>query len=89
MTMDGAERQPDEIGELTKVVNEFIDRFKSVEQEIDLLKEDQKSLVEEFSDRLDMKTLQAAMRIVKIKKKVGFKDTFDTFVEILEGKENL
>jgi hypothetical protein len=29
------------------------------------------------------------MRTVKIKKKVGYKDTFDTFVDILEEKENL
>jgi hypothetical protein len=29
------------------------------------------------------------MRTVKIKKKVAYKDTFDTFVEILSEKENL
>lgn len=87
--MDGAENQPDEIGELTKLVNEFIERFKSIEQEIELLKDDQKELLEEFADKLDIKTLQAAMRTVKIKKKVGYKDTFDTFVEILERKENV
>lgn len=87
--MDGAENQPDEIGELTKLVTEFIERFKSIEQEIELLKDDQKELLEEFADKLDIKTLQAAMRTVKIKKKVGYKDTFDTFVEILERKENV
>lgn len=87
--MDAAERQPDEIGELTELVNQFIERFKAIEHEIETLKEDQKELIEEFSDKLDIKTLQAAMRTVKIKKKVGYKDTFDTFVEILERKENL
>lgn len=87
--MDAAERQPDEIGELTELVNQFIERFKVIEHEIETLKEDQKELIEEFSDKLDIKTLQAAMRTVKIKKKVGYKDTFDTFVEILERKENL
>jgi hypothetical protein len=87
--LDAAERQPDEIGELTKLVDEFISRFKNIENEIELLKEDQKALIEEFSDRLDIKTLQAAMRTVKIKKKVGYKDTFDMFVEILERKENI
>jgi len=87
--MDAAERQPDEIGELTELVDQFIERFKVIEHEIETLKEDQKELIEEFSDKLDIKTLQAAMRTVKIKKKVGYKDTFDTFVEILERKENL
>ncbi|MFA6049795.1 MAG: hypothetical protein WC761_01240 [Candidatus Paceibacterota bacterium] len=87
--MDAAERQPDELGELTKLVSEFIDRLKMIEHEIDTLKDDQKELLEEYKDRLDIKTLQAAMRTVKIKKKVGYKDTFDTFVEILEEKENI
>ena len=86
MALDGAERQPDELGALTALVSEFVDRLKSIESEIDTLK---KELVEEYSDRLDVKTLQAAMRTVKIKKKVGYKDTFDTFVDILEEKENL
>lgn len=89
MKLDAAENQPDEIGELTKLVTEFIERFKTIESEIELLKDDQKELIEEFSDKLDIKTLQAAMRTVKIKKKVGYKDTFDTFVEILERKENV
>lgn len=89
MSLDGAERQPDELGALTALVSEFVDRLKSIESEIDTLKQDQKELVEEYSDRLDVKTLQAAMRTVKIKKKVGYKDTFDTFVDILEEKENL
>jgi uncharacterized protein (UPF0335 family) len=89
MALDGAERQPDELGALTALVSEFVDRLKSIESEIDTLKQDQKELVEEYSDRLDIKTLQAAMRTVKIKKKVGYKDTFDTFVDILEEKENL
>ena len=89
MALDGAERQPDELGALTALVSEFVDRLKSIEAEIDTLKQDQKELVEEYSDRLDVKTLQAAMRTVKIKKKIGYKDTFDTFVDILEEKENL
>jgi len=89
MALDGAERQPDELGALTALVSEFVDRLKSIETEIDTLKQDQKELIEEYSDRLDVKTLQAAMRTVKIKKKVGYKDTFDTFVDILEEKENL
>ena len=87
--MDTADRQPSELGDLKSLVSNFLDRFKNIESEIELLKEDQKQLVEEFSDRLDIKTLQASMRTLKIKKKVAFKDTFDTFVEILEQKENI
>ena len=52
MALDGAERQPDELGALTALVSEFVDRLKSIESEIDTLKQDQKELVEEYSDRL-------------------------------------
>lgn len=86
---NGADRQPDEIGELTKLVSEFVEKMRSIEHEIDDLKERQKELVDEYKDKLDVKTLQAAMRAVKIKKKVQGKDTFDIFCEILEEKENV
>lgn len=86
MALDGAENQPDELGALTELVSEFIDKAKSIENEIDTLKADQKELIEEYKDKLDMKTLQAAMRTVKIIKKVGARDTYDTFVEILAEK---
>lgn len=87
--MEQAQRQPDELGALRKLVVEFVDKFKSIENEAELLKESQKELVEEYSDRLDMKTLKAAMRTVKIMKTVGFKDTFDVFVDILAEKETV
>ena len=87
--MEKADRQPDELNELSKLVVEFMDKFKSVENELDLLKEQQKELLEEYSDRLDMKTLKAAIRTVKIQKKVNHKHTYDTFVEILTDKECL
>lgn len=89
MALDGAERQPDEINELTALVVEFVDVLRIQKMKLTLLKESQKELLEEYSDRLDVKTLQAAMRTVKIKKKVSYKDTFDTFVDILEEKESI
>ena len=82
-----ADRQPDELGALSQLVVEFIEKFKSIEAELDLLKDSQKELLDEYADRLDLKTLKAAMRTVKIKKKVDHKDTYDTFVDILETKE--
>jgi len=86
MSLDGAENQPDELGALTELVSEFIDKVKSIENEIETLKADQKELIEEYKSKLDMKTLQAAMRTIKIIKKVGARDTYDTFVEILAEK---
>lgn len=84
-----APNQPSELGALKEIVDEFMTRFDRLENEIDLLKDDQKQLLEDFSDRLDMKTLKQAIRTVKIKKKVNHLDTYDAFVEILDERETL
>jgi len=83
------DRMPTELGELKKIVDEFMDRFDRVETELDTLKEDQKELIDEYSDRLDMKTLKQAIRTVKIRKKVSHKDTYESFVDILDRRENI
>ena len=75
--------QPDEINALRALVKEFIGKVESVENEIELLKTDRKELIEEYSEKLDMKTLTAALRVIKIQKGVQHKDTYDLFVEAL------
>jgi len=77
-------QQPDESSELKAVVKEFMDRMQNLDNEIELLNEDKKALKEEFAEKLDVKTLNEALKVLKIKKAVKHKDTFDTFVEILE-----
>ena len=86
---DVAPEQPTELGALREVLGEFMDRFDRLENEIDLLQDDQKQLVEDFGDRLDIKTLKQAIRTVKIKKKVNQLDTYESFVHILDERENL
>ena len=84
-----ADRQPNEVGELKVLVNEFIDRFRNTENELELLKESQRDLLDEYKNRLDIKTLKAAMRVVKIEKTVQHKDTFEIFAEAVREKENI
>ena len=84
-----ADRQPLELNELKKLVAEFMDRYDTVENELIMLKEDQANLLEEYSDRLDMKTLKQAIRAVKIMKKVNHKDTFESFVDILDERQTV
>jgi len=81
--VDVANLQPDEVNALRVVVKEFMDRMQRIDSEIDTLKSDKKELVEEFSDKLDLKTLNAALRVTKIQSEVEFKDTFDIFCEVL------
>lgn len=78
-----AEMQPDEVNALRALVKEFMDRVSNVDNEIEQLKEDRKELIEEYSEKLDMKTLTAALKILKIQQGVQHKDTFDLFMEAL------
>ena len=48
------------------------------------MNQDEKSLLEEYAEKLDMKTLKAAMRVVAVREKIERKDAFDTLVEVLE-----
>lgn len=81
------DKQPDDLGSLKENIREFMKRWTNIENELGLLKEDQKNLVEEFGEKIDMKTLKQAIRCAKIREKVNHKDTFDTFVDILETDE--
>lgn len=80
-----ADLQPDEINALRELVKEFISKIETIDGEIELLKSDRKEVIEEYSDKLDMKTLQAALRVVKIQQGVEHKDTYDLFLEALVG----
>lgn len=75
--------QPDEVNSLRSLVKEFINKIDSVDNEIELLKEDRKEIIEEYGEKLDLKTLTAALKVVKIQRQVSHKDTFDLFVEAL------
>lgn len=79
-----ADMQPDELNALKALLKEFMNKLTVIEDERNLLAEDAKELVEEYSDRLDMKTLKAAVRVVKIQQGVEHRDTFDTFLAVLE-----
>jgi uncharacterized protein (UPF0335 family) len=79
-----AEMQPDELNALKALVEEFLGKVQNIDNEIQLLKDDRKELFEEYSDRLDMKTLKAALSIIKIQKGVAHADTFEMFMEVLD-----
>lgn len=84
MSSEGVDTMPTSITEIEPLVKEFQERYKQVKHEQELLKQDEKELFEEFSKKLDMKTLKAALRVAAIREKVDHKSTFDTFCEVLE-----
>lgn len=82
-----AELQPDEIGSLKTLVKEFVARVQNLDNEIELLKTDRKELIEEYKQKLDIATLNAALKVIKIQKSVEHKDTFDLFMTALTESE--
>jgi hypothetical protein len=80
----GVDSMPAGITELEPLIRDFIEKLKRIKNEQELLKQDEKDLLEEYAEKLDMKTLKAAMRVVAVREKVERKDTFDTLVEVLE-----
>lgn len=82
-----AELQPDEINSLRELVKEFVGKVENIDNEIELLKQDRKELIEEYTGRLDMKTLTAALKVLKIQSTVAHRDTFDLFVEALSTED--
>lgn len=80
----GVDSMPASLTELEPIVREFVEKLKTIKNEQELLKQDEKQLLEEYAEKLDMKTLKAAMRVVAVREKIERKDAFDTLVEVLE-----
>lgn len=80
----GADSMPSSITELEPLVREFVEKLKTIKNEQETLKLDEKELLEEYAEKLDLKTLKAAMRVVAVREKIERKDAFDTLVEVLE-----
>jgi uncharacterized protein (UPF0335 family) len=78
-----ADLQPDELNALKALVHEFTEKIQRVDDEVETLKEDRKEIIEEYSNRLDMKTLKMALAVLKIESNVARRDAYDTFLEAL------
>lgn len=79
-----AENQPSELNQLREVVKEFVSKLETIDNEVETLKQDRKELIESYKSKLDIKTLNAVLRVLKIKQQVAHKDTFDAMIEVLE-----
>lgn len=79
-----AEMQPDELSEIKKIVKEFVAKVESVDNEIELLKQDRKELFEDAKATIDTKTLLQVLRVLKIEAGIKYRDTFDTMYAALK-----
>tara|TARA_B000000557_G_C20787263_1_gene449260 strand:+ start:785 stop:1033 length:249 start_codon:yes stop_codon:yes gene_type:complete len=66
-----------------KEIKELFNRYKTIENEISILREDRKILLQEFKEKIDPSTFQAALRMIKIKSRVKPEQKMD-FEAVLE-----
>ena len=68
-------------------VIKFVEEFLRIENEKKLLQDDQKELFESYKSKLDVKALKAAIRIAKIKARLGDSENeMDNMLEAVESK---
>ena len=64
-------------------VRELVEKITQIDNEIKLLQEDRKEVLEDYKDKLDLKAFKAAMRIVKLRENVDGTE-LDNILEVLE-----
>lgn len=64
-------------------VKELIEKITQIDNEIKLLQEDRKTVLEDYKEKLDLKAFKAAMRILKVRETVDNTE-LDNYLDILE-----
>jgi len=74
---------PADLKSAKQIALEYVKRLQTIDDEIESLKEDKQVLRAEFKRKLDLKTLDQALKVLKIESEIKHRDSFDTFVEAL------
>ena len=68
-------------------VLDLVEKLLRIENERKLLLEEQRTLFDDYRERLDIKAVKAAMRIAKIKSKLGDSEPeMETILDTIEDK---
>jgi uncharacterized protein (UPF0335 family) len=65
-------------------VKELIEKITGIDNEVKLLQEDRKTVIEDYKGKLDLKAFKAALRILKVRENVEDKAELDNILDILE-----
>jgi uncharacterized protein (UPF0335 family) len=67
----------------TETVRELVEKITQIDNEIKLLQDDRKAVLEDYKDKLDLKAFKAALRIVKLRENVDNTE-LENILEVLE-----
>ena len=65
-------------------VKELIEKITGIDNDVKLLQEDRKTVIEDYKGKLDLKAFKAALRILKVRENVEDKAELDNILDILE-----
>ena len=82
--IDIATLQPDELNQLKILVKDYVARRDNIENEIVGLRESLKDLNEEFEEKIDIKTLNMAIRVLKIESTVAHRGSYESLYDVLK-----
>ena len=68
-----------------KLVKELLGKLEMIENEVTLLRDDRKTVIEEYKEKLDVKAFRAAMRILKIRQQADNDFVIDEMLDAMEG----
>ena len=75
---------------IKEFVEEFVEKFTRIENEKKLLAEEQRMLYDEYKERLDLKALRAAIKISKIKSRLGESEgEMENILDTIESRQDL
>ena len=73
-----------------ETVKELVEKLVNLENEIKILQEDRKILLEDYREKIDIKAFRAAFRIAKIKTKLGDSESeLDNILDVVEDRLTL
>jgi uncharacterized protein (UPF0335 family) len=74
----------------TETVKELIEKLLTIENEVKLLNDDKKLILDDYKSRIDIKAFKAAVRIAKIKSRLGdSEDECDNILNVVEDRLTL
>jgi hypothetical protein len=69
------------------LVKELLGKLETIDNELTLLRDDRKSLIDEYKEKLDVKAFRAAMRIFKIRRQADNDCVIDEILDAMEGED--
>ena len=65
------------------IIKELVEKLNTVDNEIKLLQEDRKELLEDYKEKLDLNAFRAAIRIVKARENVD-QNELETILDVID-----